>query len=103
METVGVLAQVLASRGLQPEPVANDALTHVLVTSRAAANAETANRAGEPGGVGGHELAGGQVRQAGTLELGDGLLDDRVPPVVGLDFRQWQVPVGDERVIVPRW
>lgn len=36
-----MLAQVVASRGLQPEPVATDALTHVLVTSRAAAGALT--------------------------------------------------------------
>jgi hypothetical protein len=43
----------------------------------------------------------GQVRQSGALELGDGLLDDRVPAVVGLDFSQREVPVGDERVVVP--
>jgi hypothetical protein len=42
------------------------------------------------------------VRQAGALELGDGLLDDRVPPVVGLYLAQRQVSVGDERVLVPR-
>ncbi len=41
------------------------------------------------------------MRQAGALELGDGLLDDRVPAVVGLDLGQWQVAVGDEGVVVP--
>lgn len=41
MDTIGVLAQVVASRGLQPEPVATDALTHVLGTSQAAADAFT--------------------------------------------------------------
>lgn len=42
MDTVGVLAQVVASRGLQPEPVATDALTHVLSSSPAAGAALTA-------------------------------------------------------------
>lgn len=41
MEPVGVLAQVVANRGLQPEPVATDALTHVLQSSPAAAGAFT--------------------------------------------------------------
>jgi hypothetical protein len=41
------------------------------------------------------------VRQAGALELGDGLLDDCMPSVIGLDFGQRQGAVGDERVVVP--
>ena len=41
MDSIGVLAQVVASRGLQPEPVATDALTHVLGASPAAAGALT--------------------------------------------------------------
>jgi hypothetical protein len=36
-------------------------------------------------------VADGQVRQAGALELGDGLLDDRVPAVVGLDLASGRV------------
>ena len=54
----------------------------------------------QPGGVG-HELPRGQVRQAGALELGDPLLDDRVPAVVGLDLGDVAGAVGDERVVVP--
>jgi hypothetical protein len=41
------------------------------------------------------------VRGAGGLELGDDLLDHGVPPVLGLDLDQRQVPVGDEGVVVP--
>lgn len=41
----------------------------------------------------GHEVARRQVGQPGALELGDGLLDDRVPAVVGLDLRQRHGPV----------
>ena len=39
--------------------------------------------------------------QPGAFELGDGLLDDGVPAMVGLDLRQREVPVGDEGVEVP--
>jgi len=39
------------------------------------------------------------VRQPGALELGDGLLNDGVPAVVGLSHRQGSV--GNERVVVP--
>jgi len=46
-------------------------------------------------------LPGRQVCQPGALELGAALLDDRVPPVVGLHLRQRQSPVSDERVVVP--
>ncbi|MQW77114.1 hypothetical protein GHK92_14635 [Nocardioides sp. dk4132] len=35
----GLLAQIVASRGLQPEPVATDALVHLCSTSKAAASA----------------------------------------------------------------
>lgn len=51
METIGVLARIVANRGLQPEPVATDALTHVLATSPAASGALTslvATLAGDP-------------------------------------------------------
>jgi len=41
------------------------------------------------------------VRQAGALELGDPLLDDRVPAVVCLDLTDVAESVGDERVVVP--
>jgi len=41
----------------------------------------------------------GQVRQPSALELGDGLLNDGVPAVVGLSHRQGSV--GNERVVVP--
>jgi hypothetical protein len=41
------------------------------------------------------------VRQAGRLQLGDGLLDHGVPAVAGLDLGQRQVSVGDEGVEVP--
>jgi hypothetical protein len=44
----------------------------------------------------------GQVSQAGRLQLGDGLLDDGVAAVVGLDLDQLAGPVGDEGVVVPR-
>ncbi len=47
----------------------------------------------EPGGVG-HELPGGQVREAGGLELGDPLLHHRVPAVVGLDLEDVAGPKG---------
>ncbi len=52
------------------------------------------------GGVG-REPPRWQVLEAGGLELGDGLLDDGVAAVVGFDIGQRQVPVGDERVVVP--
>ena len=41
------------------------------------------------------------MRQAGALELGDGLLDDRVAPVVGFELEHLPGSVGDERVVVP--
>jgi hypothetical protein len=53
---------------------------------------------GQPGGVG-HELPRGQVGQAGALELGDALLDDRAV-VIGLDFDEVAGAVGDEGVVV---
>ena len=42
---------------------------------------------GEPGGVGG-EPAAGQVRKRPGLKVGDDLLDDRVPAVLGLGLEQ---------------
>src|SRR3954469_19047338 len=49
----------------------------------------------------GHELPRRQVLEAGALELGNPLLDDRVPTVVGLDLQHVLGSVGDERVVVP--
>ena len=46
------------------------------------------------------DCEGRSFLQSGALELGDGLLDDRVPPVVGLDLGQRRSPVRDERVEV---
>ncbi len=86
-----VAAQRLGGRSLQP--VAGE-------LSDGAAEVVRHDRQGEPGRVG-HELARRQVCQAGALELGDGLLDDGVPAVIGLDLGQREVPVGDERVVVP--
>ncbi|WP_238695195.1 hypothetical protein [Ornithinimicrobium flavum] len=41
----------------------------------------------------------GRLRQGPVLELGDDLLDDRVPPVVLIGLDGAQVGVGDERVV----
>jgi hypothetical protein len=51
----------------------------------------------EPGSVG-HEVARQQVRQPGALELGDGLLDDGVPAVVGFALAS-----GTVRPVVNAW
>jgi hypothetical protein len=41
------------------------------------------------------------VRQSGALELGDALLDDGVPAMVGFDLGHVAVAVGNRRVLVP--
>ncbi len=56
---------------------------------------------GEPGGAG-HEVPGRQVRKPGALELGDGLLDNGVAAVVGLQLGERQGPIGDESRGSPR-
>ena len=53
------------------------------------------------GGVG-HEPPRRQVCQPGGLQLGDGLPNDGVPAVVGLDLDEFAGPVGDKGVVVPR-
>ena len=52
---------------------------------------------GGPGSICG-KAARGQVRQRTGLQIGDHLLDDGVPAVVGLQVEQVTVPIGDERV-----
>jgi hypothetical protein len=40
------------------------------------------------------------VRQPGRFELGDRLLDHRVPAVIGLEFQQVTIAIGDHGVVV---
>ena len=53
------------------------------VTPMRAGQVERDRGRDQPGGVG-LEPPGGQVRQRAGLEVGDDLLDDRVPAVLGL-------------------
>ena len=54
----------------------------------------------QPGGVG-RELPGGQMRQRAVLQIGDDLLDDRVPPVIGLGLEHRQRRIGEHGVMPP--
>ena len=54
----------------------------------------------QPGGVG-RELPGGQMRQRAVLQIGDDLLDDRVPPMIGLGLEHRQRGIGEHGVMPP--
>jgi len=53
----------------------------------------------EPGGIG-REAVRGQVGRTGGFQLGYGLLDHRMPPMVGLRLQHVAFAVGDERMVV---
>ena len=54
---------------------------------------------GQPGSVGGEAARGEMVESDAVLEVSDGVLDLGVAVMVGLQFQDFPVPVGDEAVI----
>lgn len=57
-------------------------------------------RQGQPRGIG-LKMAGRCVGEGAVLDVGDHLLNDSVPPVVGFGVLQWERGVGERGVVAP--